>query len=184
MSIVAELTKLQERKEALLREVAQIDKELESVAMALGVRPTGKREWTTSSHAPVLRNPRHTVWPSIESWLKMQPRAQKVNAIADATQLNINSVYHSLKINRALVIKRGTRYGLSETQFSEIDLEGSPASSTETESPFTSPTALSMNGATATSSALMTTANIAPVATEIASMSEPSTIDAGFKGIA
>jgi hypothetical protein len=172
MSLVAELTKLQERRAALLGEVALIDKELEAASMALGVPPTHRVH-----HSGLTRQPRPgtgrasglygQVWPRLEFWLRAQTTAKTRREIAEGAMLKLTTVDSTLYKNAEKLIHRGTRYGLSEAQFADhsADLE-EQSRGAESKKASTSPIAPLTTGTTDTLNPLTTTASTAPVATE------------------
>lgn len=169
MSIAAELTKLQERKEALLNEVTQIERELESVALALGVRPKStviRHSTTPGVTTQRKRAERGETWRRIEFWLRAQPTAKTARDISDGAVIGLLAVQAQLVKHRSQLIHRGIRYGVFEAQFADHTAElEEERHGDETTSPSISPIAQSLNGATATSSALTTTASTAPAAT-------------------
>ncbi len=173
MSLAAELTKLQERKDTLLHEVALIDRELESVAQALGVRHKPSAVPVLGARPPRRRSANGENWQRIEFWLRAQSTAKTYREIADGTVLSLPTVQAQLIQHKASLIHRGTRYGISEAQFADhsADLEEQRCG-TETPNRSMSPTAASLTGTTDTSGALMTTASMAQDATAQATDSE------------
>lgn len=169
MSLAAELTKLQERKEAILQEAALIDKELESVALALGVRhkPGTYQPVRMGARQRRQRTEYGTVWTRVEFWLRAQATAKTNREICEGTMFGTSSVSSQLSQHRAELIHRGNRWGVSESQFADhsADLEEQRSGIT-TPKDSTSPTAPSLTGATATSNVLTTTESTAPGVTD------------------
>jgi hypothetical protein len=170
MSLIAELAKMQERKETLLQELALIDRELDSAAETLGV-VRRKADPIHQTHGMGARPPRTRTangqsWRTIEFWLRNQATAKTWREIAEGTVMTLAATQAQLSKHASELIHRGNRWGLSESQFADhaADLE-EQRRGTETPSPSTEPTAHSLNGVTASLSALTTTASTALDAT-------------------
>jgi hypothetical protein len=186
MSLIAELTKLQDRRDELQREIDAIEKELAQVASIVGVKRVGRPATASIQPSePIGERPKQKRAGNGENsrnvlnWLRQQASAKTVRQISEGTYITYHSVQSALMRIEGGVIRRGHRYGISAAQFDNMpELEDESQSSHDAESASMWPGVQSLNGATATLSAATTTGSTQQVATTQAPSESPDSVAA------